>query len=118
LLEKQQLNPELIEKTQQLQIDTLTEYGYELSDEGLNNCIKACNDASHLKNQKKILTEKLKELEKSLLINALIVEKNQHRVKQSIRLLSGHDLANNASSYSRQGNIESNEDTKRSLAQA
>ncbi len=118
LLEQQQLNPELIEKTQQQQIQTLTEFGYELNDEGLTSCIQDCVNASQLTSQKNILTEKLKELEKSLLINALIVQKNQHRVKQSIRLLSGHKLSNNASSYSKQGSIESHDDSGHSLAEA
>ncbi len=118
LLEKQQLSPELIEKTQQQQIQTLTEFGYELNDEGLTTCIKNCDNASHLTSQKNTLTKKLKELEKSLLVNALIVQKNQHRVKQSIRLLSGHNLSNNSSSYSKQGNIESHDDSRHSLAEA
>jgi len=118
LLEKQQLNPELIEKTQQQQIQTLTEFGYELNDEGLTNCIQDCVNAPQLTAQKNTLTEKLKELEKSLLVNALIVQKNQHRVKQSIRLLSGHKLSNNASSYSKQGSIESHDDSGHTLAEA
>ncbi|MCP4076066.1 MAG: flagellar protein FlgN [Gammaproteobacteria bacterium] len=118
LLEKQQLNPELIEKTQQQQIQTLTEFGYDLNDEGLTSCIQDCDNTSKLTSQKNTLTEKLKELEKSLLINALIVQKNQHRVKQSIRLLSGHKLSNSVSSYSKQGGIESHEDSGHSLAEA
>jgi len=118
LLEQQQLNPEIIEKTQQQQIQTLTEFGYDLNDEGLTSCIEDCVNPSQLISQKNVLTEKLKELEKSLLINALIVQKNQHRVKQSIRLLSGHKLSNNASSYSKQGSIESHDDSGHSLAEA
>ncbi len=116
LLERQQ-NPEHIENTQVQQAKILTAHGFESSDQGLNQCIADCDLNSQLKNHKNNLTEKLKELEKSLLINALLVQKSQHRVKQSIRLLSGHDPSGTASSYSKLGNIENHEESKHSLAQ-
>ena len=118
LLENQQLNPEVIELPQKQQEKILTQYGYEISKDGLNNCIKDCHNSARLEELNEHLNDKLAELKNVLTVNALLVKKGQHRVKQSIRILSGHNLSNAVSSYSRQGSIDSPEESKHSLAQA
>ena len=55
LLEKQQLNPLLIEQTQQQQAELLAEHGFEVSDRGLNSCIQDCTNSSQLKALKSTL---------------------------------------------------------------
>ena len=92
--------------------------GYEISKDGLNSCIKDCHNSARLEELNEQLNDKLAELKNVLTVNALLVKKGQHRVKQSIRILSGHNLSNAVSSYSRQGSIDSPEESKHSLAQA
>lgn len=118
LIEKQQVNPELITATQNQQADTLQQYGFEVSKSGLQACIQACENPSQLTNLNNSLNEKLGELEKALLVNSLLIEKGQKRIKNSIRILSGHSTQGPASSYSSQGNLENTEISKHTLAQA
>ena len=118
LLQNQPLNPELIEQTQKQQANILTQYGYEICKQGLNACVQDCHNPDQLQAQNNSLNDKLNELEKALIVNSLVVKKGQHRVKQSIRILSGHNLSNSASSYTRRGSIDDHEESKHSLAQA
>ena len=118
LLKNQQLNPEIIEQTQQQQAKILSQYGFEISNKGLSSCNEGCHNTTQLQALNGSLNNKLKELEKALMVNALLVKKGQHRVKQSIRILSGHNLTSSASSYTRQGSINDHEESKHSLAQA
>jgi len=118
LLSTQQLNPELIEQTQQQQNKILTDNGFKNTDSGLDACIQSCENSEQLLTLKKQLKDKLEALEKSLLVNALLVQKNQQRVRQSVRILSGHDTANTSTTYSRQGDTNSIEENSRPLARA
>lgn len=118
LLESQQLKPEVIEQTQNQQAKILTQYGFEVSKNGLNNCIQNCNNSTQLEDLHEKLIQKLAELEKALIVNALLVKKGQLRVKQSIRILSGHNSSNAVSGYTRQGGVDNNEENKHSLALA
>ena len=109
-------NLHLIEQIQQQQGSLLSNQGFSNSHQGLEDFI----DTSHLaalKELKTRLNERLQKLEKSLLVNDLLIRKNQSRVRQSIRLLSGHDQANRTATYSRDGNTDEDSDNQRTLAQ-
>ncbi len=115
----QTINPEEIENTQLQQSTLLNKYSFEMNEQGLSAFIeKCCNNNEQLLTLKSVLTDNLKKLDNALLINSILVQKNQHRIKQSIRLLSGHALDNKMSSYSRQGSIENNQSSKNILAEA
>jgi len=107
----------LIEKNRQQQSALLLKYHYESTDEGLQRCLQALQNPA-LSKLKSSLDEHLKQLEKSLLINDLLIRKNQHRVRQSIQILTGHGVSHPSATYSRQGNSEQSEKDKRSLALA
>ena len=64
------------------------------------------------------LKEQIDSLEKALLVNDLLIRKNQHRVKQSIRILSGHEQTKKPSTYSSTGATNQQNDTKNTLAHA
>lgn len=116
LLADKSPNLHLIEQIQQQQGSLLSNQGFSNSPQGLQDFI----DASHqpaLKELKAHLSERLEKLEKSLLVNDLLIRKNQARVRQSIRLLSGHEQANSTATYSRDGNTDEDADTQRTLAQ-
>ena len=118
LLQQPVSNPEIIEQSQAQQGKILAYFGYEDSPQGLSKCIQDCEDSGQLQLQADSLKEKLKTLEKSLLVNSLLVRKNQDRVRQSIRILSGHHQSSTPATYSRQGSTYNGINNKRSLAQA
>lgn len=118
LLQQPISNPEIIEQSQAQQKKILTYFGYEANEKGLSYCIQDCENAPQLQQQADSLKEKLKTLEKSLLVSSLLVRKNQDRVQQSIRILSGHHQSSTPATYSRQGNAYNSIDSKHSLAQA
>jgi len=118
LLQQTQPGAEIIEQSQQLQAKLLSEQGYEVNQSGLDTCIQQCDQSGQLKTLKKQLHESLGELEKSLFINSYLVRKNQDRVKQSIRILTGHQQSDRSKTYSREGNSANTERSSRSLAQA
>ncbi len=107
-----------IEKIQLNQADLIQRYGYHQTEQGLEQLIESCDQAEQLHQLKQALSEQLKQLEKSLLINDLLIRKNQERVRQSVRILSGHGNHQHGTTYSRQGNPSSSEDDKHSLALA
>lgn len=117
LLTVNKLDTEHIENAQNQQTELLIQYGFESTENGLSHCIKECQQAE-LTQMHQTLTAHLKELEKSLLINELLIRKNQDRIRQSIRILSGHGVSQNSGTYSREGNKDNNEDNKRSIALA
>lgn len=108
---------ELIEALQQQQNKLLIDNGYSANDAGLNQCLKDCKQP-HLITQHSELTEKLAKLQNALLVNELIVEKNQQRVRQSIRILTGHGGEKNTTTYSQQGDTIDSKAQGRSLAKA
>lgn len=93
-----------IEHTQITQQQLLQASGFDSTTQGLEACISACQqDQLSALNQQ--LKQQVKELQKSLMINELLIKKNQHRIRQSIRILSGHTSDPVAGSvYSSNGN--------------
>ena len=112
-------NPARLEAMEQLKIqqaELIRQYGFDRSEHGLQDMIELCDQSQILAGLKQELVEKLNHLQKALLVNDLLIRKNQDRVRQSIRILSGHQPATQSNTYSAQG-ISSAEDDKRSLAQ-
>ncbi|MBC8212421.1 MAG: flagellar export chaperone FlgN [Gammaproteobacteria bacterium] len=118
ILQQTSLGPELIEQTQQQQATLLSAHGYPGNQSGLDSCIQDCVNPQELISLKSQLDERLRELEKSLFVNAYLVRKNQDRVKQSIYILTGHQQPDRSITYSRHGSSENSELSSRSLAEA
>jgi flagellar biosynthesis/type III secretory pathway chaperone len=106
-----------IEQCQLNQFQLLAEFGFEASVKGMQICIDSCqhNELSALYAH---LTEQLQQLQNALMINDLLIRKNQQRIRQSIRLLSGHDIKNASMTYSSSGNTSDSTLDHRSLARA
>lgn len=117
LLSQQPVDINQIEKARQQTAQLLTQQGYEDGDTGLQDYIRECGQAA-LKNLHQSLIQHVKQLEKALLINDLLIRKNQHRVRQTLQILSGHGVSENAVTYSRQGNSDQQDDNKRCIALA
>lgn len=118
LLEENPIDITSIENFHRQQELTLQQHGFKVSNEGLQECLKMLKDPSLL-TMKEELDNQLTQLEKSLLINDLLIRKNQQRIRQSIQILSGRTLSNdNTATYSREGNTDKSDKNKRSLALA
>ena len=117
LLSENQSHVDAIENNQRQQVQLLQQFAFEPTAQGLACCIEACDQQQQLAALRKTLQQQLEELEKSLLINDLLIRKNQQRVRQSIRILSGHSGTEVNTTYSRQGDTH-NDDEKNSIALA
>jgi flagellar biosynthesis/type III secretory pathway chaperone len=106
-----------IEQIQLKQQEIVADYGFSASAEGLDDCVNSCQQAQ-LTELHKELKQQLKNLQNSLLINDLLVKKNQQRVRQSIRLLSGHQHDSSSMTYSSNGNTSEDTPSRHSLARA
>lgn len=124
--DKDQLNQLLsattldVESIEQLQLklqQTVAEYGFTLSTEGLDECVNACQ-LPQLSKLHSDLKQQLQNLQNALLVNDLLVRKNQQRVRQSIRLLSGHQAVSSSMTYSSSGNTSEDNPDSHSLARA
>lgn len=117
LLTQGRHQPDAIENTRQQQYTLLQSCGYAENEAGLRSFIKD-NPNPVLVETRQRLTTQLEQLDKSLLVNGLLITKNQQRVRQSIQILSGHESSNPPSTYSRQGNLNDNRSATRRLARA
>lgn len=109
---------EPIEQLQQQQSQLLIAQGFLPDDQGLQACIDAHDQSQQLNQLAETLTAQLGHLQKSLLINNLLIQKNQQRVRQSIRILSGHEASQQPETYSRKGIKSSDSGSLHSLAKA
>ncbi len=116
LLEDNEPNLHLIEQAQQRQGSLLESSGYSNDNAGLEQFISEHNLPA-LREIKDALGARLQQLEKSLLVNDLLIRKNQTRVRQSIRLLSGQETTEAATTYSREGNKQDSHGLQRKLAE-
>ena len=117
LLENNPINLSTIEACRQKCYHLVKQQGFQDTEEGLLDCIQQYNDAT-LSEAKARLDTQLKALEKSLLINDVLIQKNQQRIRQSIKILSGRTSSTDSSTYSRQGNQDQTDSNPRSLARA
>ena len=104
-----------LESLQQQQSALLQPLGFADGAQGLHDYLQT-RDSKALREQGEGLARQLELLRNALLINDLLIRKNQHRIRQSIRLLSGRDQASNRPTYSRNGIREDNDLEPRSLA--
>jgi len=116
LVQQPPFNGQEIEQKQQQQIQLLAEAGYAA--QALDDFIEQQDESHELATLRLSLKQQLGKLDQSLLINNLLLQKSQQRVRQSIQLLSGHDISSVPASYSRSGNAEQSGASKRILAQA
>lgn len=97
----------------------LNEQGNHEPHHALQHFIKQHDDEQQqLHRLNETLNEQLDSLEKALLVNDLLIRKNQHRIKQSIRILSGHEQTNKPSTYSSTGDTNQQGDSQHTLAHA
>ena len=92
-------------------------FGFPASHDGINRFI-ATNANPRLDQLKAEWDDKLQHLQQSLLVNDLLIRKNQHRVRQCIRILAGHSSANADTTYNRQGDNQELSNAQRMLARA
>ena len=96
----------------------LSQYGFEANKEGQAACIKWCDDnEGNLSKQYQLLSESLIQLQRSIQINALLVNKGQDRIRRSVSLLTGQVNDEKSSTYSKNGQTHSTAN-KRSISQA
>lgn len=106
-----------VESTRQQQMQFLSTHGYEASASGLHACIKDHAGASSaLLAQDRQLTDLLKKLQSKIQLNDRIIRSSQRRVKQAIRVLSGHGVNTNSSVYSSEGSESSTDEKSRTIA--
>ena len=117
LLDNPRLDFASIEQLQLKQQQIVADFGFAQSHEGIDSCVKSCDQAplSDLYNQ---LRQQLEQLQSALMINDLLIKKNQQRVRQSIRLLSGYAPVNNNMTYNSSGNTHEENLDSHSLARA
>lgn len=116
LINKPPLEFEQIELSRVQQEKILAEHGYRDND-GLQRFIQQHGDEA-LKRLHSTLSDAIKRLEKSLLVNNLLIRKNQHRVRQALHILSGHGTSKNSVTYSKEGNTDKQVNEKHSIALA
>jgi flagellar biosynthesis/type III secretory pathway chaperone len=107
-----------IEKLENRRNQLLIQYGFEASNEGLTECIKWCDDNEYnLSKLYQLLTDSLIQLQQSIQINALLVNKGQDRIKRSVSLLTGQVSNEKSSTYTKNGQTHDTTN-KRSISQA
>ena len=108
-----------IEMIQTQLATTLSAHGFKDTQDGLQSFIHSHdNPAQHLYHLKTTLNDHIDVLERALLVNDLLLRKNQQRIKQSIRILSGHESIQNPGTYSNKGNTSQSMDSQHTLARA
>ncbi len=117
LLLQNQPHIDQIEGIQAKQSAILLSFGVSNDENGINTCIKSSIQHERLSIIKETLHQQLSKLEKALLVNDLLVRKNQDRIKHSIRILSGHQSAPKQNTYSRMGSTHT-QDEKQTIAMA
>lgn len=118
----QQIDPPQVsfEKTEQLERqrqELMQSYGYTTDREGLENCIRWCDDSNGtLAGLHQKLLEALSALERSLQVSNLLVNKGKQRVQRALDVLTWQPESTNT--YNASGATESSNSGKRNLATA
>lgn len=107
-----------IEEFENSRNQLLNQYGFEANIKGQTACIKWCdNNEGNLSKQYQLLSESLIQLQQSIQINALLVNKGQDRIRRSVSLLTGQVNNEKSSTYSKNGQTR-DATNKRSITQA
>ncbi len=117
LLSENPIDLAMIEQHRKQVFALLPIYQFDGTEQGLQDCLQALKNPS-LTKLNESLEKQMKQLEKSLLINDLLIRKNQERVQKSIQILSGHGISGESATYSRQGLSKPSDKNKRTLALA
>ena len=113
----QQLPMENIGNLENQRHQLLADYGYELTQQGLEQCISDCDTNSRLEEQYRLFQQALLHLQRSIQVNNLLIDKNKKRVHKSLKLLTGQQNSDNSKTYASNGR-PSGYSNKRSIAQA
>lgn len=117
LLGQQRLPTAEIEDLENQRTSLLKIYGYEADKDSLQACIRWCDQHGALEETYKKFETTLKQLQHSVQLNHLLVNKSQKRIRQSLYLLTNQTPSDKPSTYSATG-VTENLSSKRSLAQA
>jgi flagellar biosynthesis/type III secretory pathway chaperone len=117
LLTQQQLPMEDIINLENQRHQLLAAYGYELTLQGLEKCIGECDTNGRLEEQYQSFQQALLQLQRSIQVNSLLIDKNKNRIHKSLKLLTGQQNSDNSKTYASNGRT-SGYSNKRSIAQA
>lgn len=117
LISQQRAPLERMETLESQRCDLLQIYGFQSRKDGLQSCIQWCDQNSTLDTLYQEFEQSLHELQRSLRLNSLLVNKNQKRIRQSLHMLTGQDTSNRSPTYSAAG-IAEEFNNLRSLARA
>lgn len=117
LVGQQQHRVEKIECLDSRRRDLLARHGFQYEKEDLLSCIDWCDEDSMLADLYRQYEKSLNELQRSLRVNSLLVNKGRKRIRQSLYLLTGQDASNQSATYSATGIAEETRNL-RTLARA
>ena len=117
LLAQQQPLLEQITNLEAQRHQLLAAYGFDLTPEGLDNCISNCDTDGNLENLYQTFQRALLDLHRSVQVNNLLIDKNKKRIHKSLKLLTGQQNSDSSKTYASNG-LTSGLNNKRSIAQA
>jgi flagellar biosynthesis/type III secretory pathway chaperone len=117
LLSQQRLPTAEIEDLENQRSRLLKIYGYDADKDSLLACIEWCDQHGALEETYKKFEKALQQLQHSVQLNHLLVNKCQKRIRQSLYLLTNQMTSDKPSTYSATG-VTENPGSRRSLAQA
>ncbi|MFV2031412.1 MAG: flagellar protein FlgN [Gammaproteobacteria bacterium] len=81
----------------------LSAYGFEGAENGIEKCIAWCDLDHQVKNRYQQLGEALLQLQHSLQINDLLVNKGKNRIRRALHMLTGQSNLQNTVIYTKGG---------------
>ncbi len=107
-LQQSLASPELaiedLEDLEQQRHRVLASFGFEQDNNGLEKCIGWCDDdQNQLSGLYRQLVKSLLDLQRSIQLNSLLVNKGQQRIKRSIGILTGVGASTNCKTYGSKG---------------
>ena len=96
-------------------LQLLPEMGYAAAPDGLEKLVEDAADTA-LSQLKSELEEKVSALKHAIMVNDQLIRKSQNRVRQSIRVLTGHSPAGDGDTYDAGGAARAPSSTQRILA--
>ena len=102
-----------IEQLEQQRYQLLSNYGFDQDAEGFNKCMTWCDDEQQqVARLYRQLEENLVQLQHSIQINSLLVNRGRDRVRRSLGILTGIGAAGNCKTYSSDGKALSASDQR------
>ncbi len=93
-----------IERVEQQRHQLLSTYGFSQDSEGFEKCMAWCdNEQQQVYELYQQLVQSLVQLQHSIQINSLLVNRGRDRVRRSLGILTGHGAAGNCKTYSSDG---------------